>query len=212
MRRVVIVVIFLALVCLVSGAGATGCFIIHKTVNSYGYGGPDSDFTIDLKDADGAVYHSFYFDETDTQELHGVPVGDYTVVERNPGSLWTVSGDQNKLVHISEGEDLRDCSVASITNDYNRGCFIIHKTVNSYGYGGPDSDFTIDLKDADGAVYHSFYFDETDTQTLHQVPIGDYTVVERNPGAIWTVSGDQNKLVRISEARFTRLQRSIHHQ
>jgi uncharacterized surface anchored protein len=194
LRRVILLLIVLSLVFLISSVAAdTGCMLVHKTVAAHDYP-VSTGFYIDLRNSDGVVVKTLYFDDTGTQTVHGLPIGDYTVIEQDPGSLWTISGDNNKKVTVAAGESV--CSIAAIKNEYNRGCIQVHKTVDAHDY--PVSGFYIDLRNSDGVVVKTLYFDKTGTQTVHGLPIGDYTVVEQDPGSLWTITGDNNKEVTVA--------------
>jgi hypothetical protein len=177
-------------------AADTGCIIVSKTIIRHGFSDPVS-FTVDLKDAGMNVVHTRTFSATGMQAFLNVPVGDYTVVEQNPGPAWKQRGDYNTPVHVTAGTPTAGtCSGVSMANEYNLGCIVVSKAIIRHGF--PDTvNFAVDLKDSGMNVIDTKTFSTSDTRGFLNLAPGDYTVVEQNPGPAWKQLGDYNTPVHV---------------
>lgn len=188
------VVLVIVLVCLVGTVTAeNGCIIVQKQVIDHGYPTGPVSFTVDLKDAGGAVINSLTFTATGMKAFTDVPPGDYTIVERDPGSVWKVTNN-NIPVHVVSGQACSPANTVTIANEYYGGCVVVQKIVFDNGYTGPMS-FVVDLKNSAGTVVDTRTFTGSGLEAFRVTP-GDYTIAERDPGPIWKVTNG-NVRVRV---------------
>ena len=163
-----------------------GTIRIEKTVT--GNMASDTDeFTFDIMDGDAVVDTVTASGAADGTSID-LLIGDYTVVERDP-SPYTLEGNNNKTVTVEKDTE----SSVEFINDYTvpeLGTIRIAKSVT--GNAASDTDvFTFDIMDGDEVVDTVTASGETDGVSV-ELPVGNYTVVERDPSP-YALVGNNNK-------------------
>jgi hypothetical protein len=175
----------------------TGCITVYKEVVGDEGTSPD-EFSVQLHDATGAVVGEGSF-EGGVITFCGLPMGEYTVTENDPGPEWDIVISPNPVVLEYTGLACTPTTEAppvvqarvDVTNTLSLGSILVHKTITGKQYpNDPDSveEFSITLKDAQDQVVGQKSFDENGYAEFLDLVPGVYTIVEDDPGSEWNVT------------------------
>ena len=129
----------------------------------------------------------FYGATTSTQTWTDLQPGPYTVDEVNPVANWIVDEpDPNTAFFVNAGQTTE----AYVTNTYNpQRTGSITANVNVDWNGNPVDNAQTFIVCLAGTVECRIVSATGGSAVFQNVPVGDYVVIEQNPGTQWTVSG-----------------------